>query len=112
MCTDLARCQNATILFPQIEEVPGEMTQDLAPDDVMLLDTWEQVTSRGIVKVQPGPRSIAEHCRNPMKEPMRFLIPHVSGACLFYIAYLDLNVPRRCILLNVPVLLLLIMHPC
>lgn len=29
---------------PQIEEVPGEMTQDdLATDDVMILDTWEQV---------------------------------------------------------------------
>lgn len=28
----------------QIEEVPGEMTQDdLATDDVMILDTWEQV---------------------------------------------------------------------
>lgn len=29
---------------PQIEEVPGELTQDdLATDDVMILDTWEQV---------------------------------------------------------------------
>lgn len=29
----------------QIEEVPGELTQDdLAPDDVMLLDTWDQVS--------------------------------------------------------------------
>lgn len=28
----------------QIEEVPGELTQDdLATDDVMILDTWEQV---------------------------------------------------------------------
>lgn len=92
MCTDLARCQNATILFPQIEEVPGEMTQDLAPDDVMLLDTWEQVTSRGIVKVQPGPSSAAERCRNAMNRT-QFLIPHVRGACMFYIAYFDLNVP-------------------
>lgn len=37
-----------TFLHPffswQIEEVPGEMTQDdLATDDVMILDTWEQV---------------------------------------------------------------------
>lgn len=30
--------------FSQIEEVPGEMTQeDLAPDDVMILDTWDEV---------------------------------------------------------------------
>ena len=28
----------------QIEEVPGEMTQeDLATDDVMIMDTWDQV---------------------------------------------------------------------
>uniref|UniRef100_A0A3B5M6X5 Gelsolin n=1 Tax=Xiphophorus couchianus TaxID=32473 RepID=A0A3B5M6X5_9TELE len=28
----------------QMEEVPGELTQDdLAPDDVMILDTWDQV---------------------------------------------------------------------
>ncbi|KAK5910641.1 hypothetical protein CesoFtcFv8_000254 [Champsocephalus esox] len=27
-----------------MEEVPGELTQDdLAPDDVMILDTWDQV---------------------------------------------------------------------
>jgi len=33
-------------LFPfQAEEVPGEFTQsDLATDDVMLLDTWDQVS--------------------------------------------------------------------
>lgn len=29
----------------QMEEVPGELTQDdLAPDDVMVLDTWDQVS--------------------------------------------------------------------
>lgn len=29
----------------QIEEVPGELMQeDLATDDVMLLDTWDQVS--------------------------------------------------------------------
>lgn len=29
----------------QIEEVPGEMTQkDLAPDDVMILDLWDEVS--------------------------------------------------------------------
>lgn len=28
----------------QVDEVPGELTQDdLAPDDVMILDTWDQV---------------------------------------------------------------------
>lgn len=33
-----------SLSFSQIEEVPGEMTQDdLATDDVMILDTWEQV---------------------------------------------------------------------
>uniref|UniRef100_A0A8C7MIL8 Gelsolin n=1 Tax=Oncorhynchus kisutch TaxID=8019 RepID=A0A8C7MIL8_ONCKI len=39
----LFACSNKTGQFV-IEEVPGEMTQeDLAPDDVMLLDTWEQI---------------------------------------------------------------------
>lgn len=32
---------------PQIEEVPGELMQeDLATDDVMLLDTWDQVSEK------------------------------------------------------------------
>lgn len=36
--------------FSQIEEVPGEMTQDdLATDDVMILDTWEQVKKPELV---------------------------------------------------------------
>lgn len=35
---------NKECSFYQIEEVPGEMTQeDLAPDDVMILDTWDEV---------------------------------------------------------------------
>uniref|UniRef100_A0A8C5AIE7 Gelsolin n=1 Tax=Gadus morhua TaxID=8049 RepID=A0A8C5AIE7_GADMO len=39
----LFACSNKTGSF-LIEEVPGEMTQeDLAPDDVMLLDAWDQV---------------------------------------------------------------------
>ncbi|CAL8252228.1 unnamed protein product [Boreogadus saida] len=39
----LFACSNKTGNF-LIEEVPGEMTQeDLAPDDVMLLDAWDQV---------------------------------------------------------------------
>ncbi|XP_023814633.1 gelsolin isoform X2 [Oryzias latipes] len=39
----LFACSNKTGNFT-IEEVPGELTQDdLAPDDVMLLDTWDQV---------------------------------------------------------------------
>ncbi|XP_061119698.1 gelsolin-like isoform X1 [Conger conger] len=39
----LFACSNKTGQFI-IEEVPGEMTQeDLATDDVMILDTWEQV---------------------------------------------------------------------
>lgn len=37
----------------QIEEVPGEMTQeDLATDDVMILDTWDQVTSTDLFKAK------------------------------------------------------------
>jgi len=33
--------------FSQVEEVPGDFNQsDLATDDVMLLDTWDQVSSR------------------------------------------------------------------
>uniref|UniRef100_A0A6Q2XLS1 Gelsolin n=1 Tax=Esox lucius TaxID=8010 RepID=A0A6Q2XLS1_ESOLU len=39
----LFACSNKTEQFI-IEEVPGEITEeDLAPDDVMILDTWEQV---------------------------------------------------------------------
>ncbi|XP_054895858.1 gelsolin-like isoform X3 [Poeciliopsis prolifica] len=39
----LFACSNKTGTF-QMEEVPGELTQgDLAPDDVMILDTWDQV---------------------------------------------------------------------
>ncbi|XP_076854303.1 gelsolin b isoform X2 [Brachyhypopomus gauderio] len=39
----LFACSNKTGHF-RIEEVPGEMTQeDLAPDDIMILDTWDQV---------------------------------------------------------------------
>ncbi|XP_059849790.1 gelsolin a isoform X2 [Hypanus sabinus] len=39
----LFACSNKTGRFI-IEEVPGEQTQDdLAPDDVMILDTWDQV---------------------------------------------------------------------
>lgn len=31
--------------FSQVEEVPGDFNQsDLATDDVMLLDTWDQVS--------------------------------------------------------------------
>ncbi|KAF7205503.1 gelsolin isoform X1 [Nothobranchius furzeri] len=40
----LFACSNKTGRF-QMEEVPGELTQDdLAPDDVMILDTWAQVS--------------------------------------------------------------------
>lgn len=36
-------CSSEPYVF-QIEEVPGDLTQDdLATDDVMLLDTWDQV---------------------------------------------------------------------
>ncbi|XP_065140349.1 gelsolin b [Paramisgurnus dabryanus] len=39
----LFACSNKTGRF-LIEEVPGQLTQDdLAPDDVMILDTWDQV---------------------------------------------------------------------
>lgn len=37
----------------QIEEVPGELMQeDLATDDVMLLDTWDQVSEGGRAKAR------------------------------------------------------------
>lgn len=41
-----AGASSLTSLDPsQIEEVPGELMQeDLATDDVMLLDTWDQVS--------------------------------------------------------------------
>lgn len=40
MMLTLANC-----ISVQMEEVPGEMMQaDLAPDDVMVLDTWDQVS--------------------------------------------------------------------
>lgn len=39
----LFACSTKTGTF-RMEEVPGELTQDdLAPDDVMILDTWDQV---------------------------------------------------------------------
>ncbi|KAE8282378.1 Adseverin Gelsolin-like protein Scinderin [Larimichthys crocea] len=38
------QCSNQELSCVQIEEVPGEFTQDdLAEDDVMLLDVWDQV---------------------------------------------------------------------
>lgn len=38
----------------QIEEVPGEMAQDdLATDDVMILDTWEQVRNTELYHTAP-----------------------------------------------------------
>lgn len=37
-------CSSFNLYVFQIEEVPGDLTQDdLATDDVMLLDTWDQV---------------------------------------------------------------------
>lgn len=48
--TYLNTAANETLSPPrmQIEEVPGEFTQDdLAEDDVMLLDVWDQVRHRG-----------------------------------------------------------------
>lgn len=36
------KCNSISVC--QVEEVPGDFTQsDLATDDVMLLDTWDQV---------------------------------------------------------------------
>ncbi|MEQ2178456.1 hypothetical protein GOODEAATRI_014132, partial [Goodea atripinnis] len=56
----LFACSNKTGNFI-IEEVPGEMTQDdLATDDVMVLDTWEQTDPANrdprtpIVKIKQG----------------------------------------------------------
>ena len=56
----------------QIEEVPGELTQDdLATDDVMILDTWDQVRQPGglmpVTRAQP---------RQPRAETQRWLIIH------------------------------------
>lgn len=43
---------NRLVLF-QVEEVPGDFTQsDLATDDVMLLDTWDQVMLRTWILVR------------------------------------------------------------
>lgn len=48
----------------QIEEVPGELTQDdLATDDVMILDTWEQVLELE--------RPTFSHVHTPCRFPLR-----------------------------------------
>lgn len=42
----------------QVEEVPGDFTQsDLATDDVMLLDTWDQVSFRSLTLFYEPPKS-------------------------------------------------------
>ncbi|MEQ2182620.1 hypothetical protein GOODEAATRI_024242 [Goodea atripinnis] len=47
----------------EMEEVPGELTQDdLAPDDVMILDTWDQVSL-----------PFHHHCGN---KPLALLLAH------------------------------------
>lgn len=44
VCTVHQHTSTKPFSSSQIEEVPGEITQDdLATDDVMILDTWEQV---------------------------------------------------------------------
>ncbi|XP_047238229.1 gelsolin-like isoform X4 [Girardinichthys multiradiatus] len=58
----LFACSNKTGSF-QMEEVPGELTQDdLAPDDVMILDTWDQVSL-----------PFHHHCGN---KPLALLLAH------------------------------------
>lgn len=46
---------NLSMLF-QVEEVPGDLTQsDLATDDVMILDTGDQVMVHAEFRWQTGP---------------------------------------------------------
>lgn len=56
---------------------------------------------------QTRTRSVVKPCRTlqietPRTETTRFLVLHVGEARLFYITCFYLNVPKHCVLLNVP----------
>ncbi|XP_028664389.1 gelsolin-like isoform X1 [Erpetoichthys calabaricus] len=69
----LFACSNKTGRFI-IEEVPGEMTQDdLATDDVMILDTWEQVF------VWIGNEAQEEEKKEAMASAVRYIETHPAN---------------------------------
>lgn len=81
-------CLNFSSL--QIEEVPGEMTQeDLAPDDVMILDTWDKVNSRRSMRRGVGmvcysrKKNLKKKSQESKKSPFKKKNIFGKGCCLY-----------------------------